>query len=74
MQFNIKHTTHNYVVYLQANAMHLTYNFLINYFTTGTINTSKTPLGLLRFDEISVVIFIYGDPGDDGQLHIWRNT
>ena len=30
--------------------------------------------GYPGFDEISVMIFIYGDPGDDIQLHIWRDT
>ena len=30
--------------------------------------------GYPGFDEVSVVIFIYGDPGDDSQLHIWRDT
>ena len=29
--------------------------------------------GYPGFDEVSVVIFIYGDPGDDSQLHIWRS-
>ena len=33
--------------------------------------------GKAGLDEISVVIFIYGDPDDDSQLtqlHIWRDT
>ena len=30
--------------------------------------------GYPGFDEISVVIFIYGDPGDDSQHHLWRET